>query len=265
MVALDLWVPHDSHPWLVAVLDAVLLTCAMSPALWFAVVRPLRRLFELRGRLLAGVFASQEQERARLARDLHDELGQHLTAILVSLRTVEQAHDLQQARERCRVVSEMGTACINEVRRLARGLRPTVLEDLGLAPALERLCEEFAVAHRLQLELSTDSTKGKRFNPAIEVCVYRVVQEALTNVARYAAAKIVTVKLIRTEQGLELAIHDDGRGFDVGARTRQSGSLGLVSMRERITLLGGRFVLFSRPGEGTTVQASIPCGEIIDE
>ena len=129
------------EPLPASLLDAGLLTLVVAPAVWALAVAPLRQLVESRGHLLRRLFASQEQERARIARDLHDGVGQQLTALRLGLRNVEEAEDLPVARERAHALRELAANAHDDVRRLAQGLGPGVLQDLGLVAALERLCE----------------------------------------------------------------------------------------------------------------------------
>lgn len=241
-----------------AVVDAAILTLVLAPALWLLVARPLQRLLASRGQLLSQLFDAQEEERARLARDLHDELGQHLTAILIGLRTVDDAPDLPQARERARGAAEAAAASLDKVRRIARGLRPTVLEDLGLIPAVERVCEEFRSVNGLPVELELGLSPGDRFSAQVEMCVFRVLQESLSNAARHAAPRSVRVELCRSAAGLDLVVTDDGRGFAITERA--GSSFGLHGMRERVELLDGRCEITSAPGRGTTIHAAIPLG-----
>ena len=239
-----------------ALIDSVLLTVVLAPALWLVVARPLQQLSASRGQLLGQLFDDQEQERARLAHDLHDELGQHLTAILIGLRTVEEAPDLAQARERARGASEAAAASLDKVRRIARGLRPTVLEDLGLSPAVERICEEFRSPGGVAVELTMELVPGERFSPQVEMCVFRVLQESLTNAVRHGSPRSVRVLLSRGPYGVSLTVSDDGRGFELSEKV--GSSFGLHGMRERVELLDGRWEVRSSPGHGTTIHASIP-------
>jgi len=176
--------------------DAVLLSAVMAPALWFVIVRPLRRVFQERGELLRRLFASQEAERNRLARDLHDELGQHLTAMPVGLRAMQDGADSEGTRHRAGELLRLTSHSLKEVRRLASGLRAGVLEDFGLQIAVERLCEDFNKAHGLPVTLTATLTPDRRFGPVLETTVYRLVQESLTNVARHAQARNIDVSLI---------------------------------------------------------------------
>lgn len=258
---LVLWaLPAPLHGrWAGALLDSVTLTLVLAPALWLLLVRPLQRLSALRGQLLRQLSDSQEQERSRLARDLHDELGQHLTAITVGVRTIEQAESLSQARERARAVAAAGTAGLNDVRRIARALRPTVLEDLGLATAVERLCEDFMSVHGVPVDLTMTLDPSRRFSAQVELCAFRVVQEALNNASKHAAAGRLVVRLEASGRALRLEVADDGRGFDANGPTGTW--FGLIGMRERVELQGGTFEVRSVPGSGTTIRAVIPATE----
>ncbi len=145
-----------------------------APAIWLLAVRPLRRLFEARGSLLKRLLDSQEQERVHLARDLHDGVGQNLTALLVGLRTIEEAGDLETASARARQLREIAATAHGEVRSLARGLRPVLLEELGPVAALERLCEEIERSHGAKVFIRYDPAKTRRLDPTQETALYRI-------------------------------------------------------------------------------------------
>ncbi len=249
------------HPLLDAFGDSFVLTLLLAPALWFLIVRPLRRLSASRGQLLAQLFDATEQERGRLARDLHDELGGHLTAILIGLRNVELAENIEQAKGRARLVAEAGAASLDKVRRIARALRPTALEDLGLTPALERLCDEYrgslaANTHRLSIDLMIDLHPDRRFSPQLEMCIFRVLQETLTNCARHANATSVTVHLTADQWSVQLAVTDNGCGFEPAKLL--GSSFGLSGMRQRVELLDGTCEVRSAKGLGTKVFVRLP-------
>lgn len=241
------------------VIDSTLLTVLLAPALWWLVVRPLQRLFEARGRLLGQVFQAQEDERARIARDLHDELGQQLTAIMIGLRTVQEAPTLQQGRERAATVSRIAADAIDSVRAISRGLRPAILEDLGLRPALDRLCEEFRSINDVDVTLTSDIPQGRRFAPAIETCIYRLLQESLTNAARHAHAAHVRVELSLIDHSVSLTVSDDGEGFNPAEVAPRSS--GLQGMKERVAMLDGELTVESKAGGGTRVTAHIPVAD----
>jgi signal transduction histidine kinase len=201
------------------------------------------------------VVTAQELERRRLARELHDETGQALTSILLGLKTVEEADDLGRVREAVASLRELTLATLQDVRRLAVELRPKALDDFGLVPALERLTDTFAEQTGLAVDfqplLAEDRLPGE-----VETALYRIVQEALTNIVKHAHAHNVSIVLARKQRSVSAVVEDDGAGFDV-SRTRDGG-LGLVGMRERVELIGGRLTVETRPGAGTTLVAEVP-------
>jgi signal transduction histidine kinase len=202
---------------------------------------------------LRRVVAAQELERRRLARELHDETGQALTSILLGLKPLEEA--LQKEENRAAIADLRGlvVATLQDVRRLAVELRPKVLDDFGLVPALERLTELFAEQTGITVDL--ESRAGVERLPAeVETAIYRIVQESLTNVVKHAHAKRVSVLVTRKAGALTAVVEDDGRGFDA---TSSADGFGLEGMRERVALLDGRLVVES--GEaGTTLVAEVP-------
>lgn len=249
----------ERHPILEAVVDTTLLTCMLAPALWYLVVRPIQRLSLSRGQLLAQLFDAQEQERGRIARDLHDELGQQLTAMLVTLQAVKQSSTLEEARERAQLATDSGAAGLREVRRIARGLRPMVLEDLGLRPAIERLCEEFRASSGPTIDLQFEPPElGRRYTPTLEMAAFRVAQESITNAVRHSGATRIGVLLAADDGKLRLRIEDDGRGIDPA---RLESSFGLAGIRERVEAVDGRIDVRSIEGVGTTILAVFPVSE----
>lgn len=252
--------PGAGHgPLLDGLLDAFALTLIAAPALWYLTVFPLRRLFEARGTLLRRLFESQEQERAHVARDLHDGVGQQLTTLLVGLRGIADAPDLAHASALARELREVASSAHADVRQLARGLRPLLLEELGLVAALERLCEDFERSHGVKATFRADTGAGRRSEPAAEAALYRIAQEALSNVARHARAHSVEVELVREDDATRLRVRDDGRGFELpDAAPRGDGGFGLGSMRERAFLLGGELRIATQRGGGTTLEVRVP-------
>lgn len=238
-----------------SLIDSLALVAALCPALWLLVVRPLRRLVSERGALLSRTLTIQEEERARLARDLHDELGQAQTAVLLGLRSVANARTLDEARDRAASVHEIAVGAVESTRRMARGLSPSVLTDFGLSEAVERVCEDVSSATGIDITRAID-TGTERLDPSIEIAAYRVVQEALTNAIKHANATAVSVRLRLERERLILDIIDNGRGMpDPG----DAGSgLGLAGMRQRVLVLGGEFRVTSGPVSGTTIRATIP-------
>jgi signal transduction histidine kinase len=204
---------------------------------------------------LLRVVTAQEAERRRLARELHDETGQALTSILLGLRAVEEAHGEADMRDALASVRELVRSTLQDVRRLAVELRPSALDDFSLVPALERLTSSFATQTGIDVDLEA-TLPGARLPSEVETALYRLVQEALTNVVKHARASRVSVVLTRKGDAVSVVVEDDGVGFEA-ARARSEG-LGLVGMRERVALLGGRLAIESRPGAGTTFVAEVP-------
>lgn len=216
--------------------------------------------------LLAQIIAAQEAERARVSRDLHDQIGQSLTSVLLGQRLVLDALDAldgdpegSEAQARAEEVRILVAEALNEVRRLAFELRPIVLDDIGLVAAVQRLTTDLAERHKFDLRVDLGGlSDDTRLPTEIETVVYRIVQEALTNVTRHAGAAQVRVSLTVANGQLRAEIVDDGAGFDpTGVRRR---SLGLTGMSERATLAGGRLEVASAPGAGTTVRLELPVG-----
>ena len=203
---------------------------------------------------LRRVVAGQEVERRRLARELHDETGQALTSILLGLRAVDEAGNRDDVAKAVADLRELVVATLQDVRRLAVQLRPKVLDDFGLVPALERLAQAFSESSGIGVEL--EATVGEaRLPTEVETTVYRIVQEALTNVVKHAQATEVSILLVRRDGLLTAVLEDNGAGFDPGAVT--SDSLGLEGMRERVALHDGRLTIETAPGSGTTLRVEV--------
>lgn len=255
--------PVKSDSPFMGVLDALVLTAILCPAVWWLVVRPLRSLVEERGVLLTRLFRAQEEERTRLARDLHDELGQQLTVVLLGMRAAEQAPTVEEARQRIDVARQAVTGSLEAARRIARGLSPSVLTDFGLTVAVDRLCESVRAAGVIEIERDPGAALP-RLRPEVEIAAYRVVQEAVTNAARHSGAKRVRVSLELDGDSLKLGVRDDGRGFGESEGGGGGGGgggpsgLGMQGMRERVHLLGGAWRSACDAASGTTIEASIP-------
>jgi signal transduction histidine kinase len=206
---------------------------------------------------LRRVVEGQELERARLARELHDETGQALTSILLGLRRVEDAKDADAAREAARELRPQIVETLQNVRRLAVELRPSALDDFGLVPALERLTGSFAESSGIAVDLEA-STGEDRLSPEVETALYRIVQEALTNVRRHANAAHATVRLRFGADALEVSIDDDGASSTVAPK---SAGYGLRGIRERVAMLGGAVSAGPREQGGYRVSAILPYPE----
>jgi signal transduction histidine kinase len=196
----------------------------------------------------------QELERRRLARELHDETGQALTSILLGLRTLEESGG-EDVGDAVGDLRELVVQTLQDVRRLAVELRPTALDDFGLGAALERLTSTFSEQTGTTVEF--ESRLGdKRLPSDVETVLYRIVQEALTNVVKHAQAEHVSIVLQRKGDGVTAVIEDDGRGF--AGNQREDGGLGLVGMKERVELVNGRLKIESAVGAGTTLVVEVP-------
>ncbi len=217
-----------------------------------------RKLKELAGSLIDLI----EKERNMMALKLHDELGQAIVAIngeILFLETQIESCE-NEAKETLATIKEQLKELTQNVRELSYSIHPAVLDDLGLRPALSSYIEKFIESDDLHVELVTTGFDGKLVgNEALTM--YRVAQEALTNVVRHAEARNVTVRVIRGYPDLIMAVEDDGRGFVSGGEESRGQGLGIINMRERLRGMGGRFRIISAPGKGTRIRASIPMEE----
>jgi PAS domain S-box-containing protein len=207
--------------------------------------------------LLEHTLSAQEEERRRIARELHDEAGQLLTALLVGLRTLEDARKLTDVKAQGQRLREITAQAIDEVGRLARGLHPTVLDDHGLGVALSRYVTEYTKSHNIAVDLMLNELDSSDLPPAVQIALYRILQEALTNVARHSGAKTVSIRFARLGTVLEVAVVDDGCGFDAKAVAVSSHRLGIQSMRERAAMLGGT-LSFTSQRKGTKILVQVP-------
>jgi signal transduction histidine kinase len=212
--------------------------------------------------LLRRLKEAEETERARFSRELHDRLGQELTALKLGLGMLQKepslAPDLQVGVKK---LADLTTGLMRQTHRLAWELHPPVLDDLGLETALRRFTDEWSAYNGVPVDWHSDGVEERRLPLEIETTLYRVTQEALTNVARHAHATRVSVLLERRSGHVSLILEDDGSGFDADAMLRASGAgggLGLLGMRERVTLAGGTLDIESRLGSGTTLFVRLP-------
>ena len=216
--------------------------------------------------LVRRLVTAQEDERARIARDMHDLVGQQLTALRLSLERHEARcaaalgddSDLQKARS---IVQEMD----KQLDFIAWELRPAALDDLGLGVALSRYVQSWSTHHGVRAEFRAVGLDGERLGPATETTFYRIAQEALNNVAKHAAASRVDVIVERRDGAAVLVIEDDGVGFNPAEKDETASGMGLIGMRERASLIGASLLVESSPGEGTTIfvrqAASATAGE----
>ena len=207
------------------------------------------------------ILQAQEEERRRISRELHDEVGQSLTAISVGLATLRN-NGAAKSGNFSRTIA--GTQCLLEgtmetVHRFARELRPAMLDELGLLPALRSHVKNFSEHTGLRVHLNADST-AERLNSEQKIAVFRIAQESLTNVAKHARASRVTISLHPANDGICLEIADNGKSFRAGpgSAAKQKQRLGLLGMQERVRLVNGQFSVRPEPGRGTTVRVTLP-------
>ncbi|MGI6451166.1 MAG: HAMP domain-containing protein [Desulfitobacteriia bacterium] len=224
-----------------------------------ALVRELMRNEQTRQELLKKVITAQEDERIRISRELHDETGQSLTSLTIGLKLLEdEINDPKQVQ----AISEMrnlASTTLKEVHRLAVELRPTVLDDIGLIPAIERFVQTYARNYNIDIDFHVQNKNKERLSGEVETALYRIVQEGLTNIVKYAKAKNVSVLLDIKDSGVKLIVEDDGVGFEADkVEYSEDRHLGIAGMKERTLLLNGTFTIESGQGQGTTIYACIP-------
>ena len=203
------------------------------------------------------VVEAQELERRRLARELHDETGQALTSILLGLKALEERMADRASRSAAEELRDLVVSTLQDVRRLAVELRPSALDDFGLVAALERLTASFTEQTGISVDFQT-ALADERLPGEVETALYRIVQESLTNVVKHARARRVSILLARKGGIVKAVVEDDGQGFDEATQTGDG--YGLVGMRERLALLGGRLEVESGRDAGTTIAAEVPVG-----
>ncbi len=218
---------------------------------------------KLQSILLNKMIEVQEEERRKISRELHDETSQSLTSIIVGLRMLSEQIDDPEKRERIVLMRNLVAKTLDDVHRLALELRPVLLDDLGLVAAAERHIENYSRQYGITVEVDFAGLSKARFKPEVEITLYRILQETLTNIGKHAKATHVRVGLKKTREKIKLAITDNGVGFDAYALNSLSAanSLGIHGMRERVSLLAGTFNIQSARGAGTTVAVEIPLAE----
>jgi signal transduction histidine kinase len=207
---------------------------------------------ELR-KLSSRLVTAQEEERRNLSRELHDEIGQSMSAMLVELGRLEAAPDSETRGERLASVRRLAESSVGMVRNMALLLRPSMLDDLGLIAALRWQAREVTRRSGLKVKMAADDIT-EDLPDTYRTCLYRVVQEALNNCAQHSQATQVRVVVHRDQDGLQVTVQDDGIGFEP---SREKG-MGLLGMEERVERLGGRFSINSKPGSGTILRIQLP-------
>jgi signal transduction histidine kinase len=218
-----------------------------------------------RALLLRQVITAQEDERMRIARELHDETGQSLSALILGLDVARLIvrEDIQKADAHLQDIQEIAKGLLQNTRRLVADLRPSLLDDLGLVPAIAWYGEQRLNPIGIQLHLQEEGLQ-MRLPRAMETALFRIVQEALTNVARHAQATEVSVTWNCQENAITLKIADNGRGFDpllLRSDDIEGKGLGLRGMQERVEILGGQFSLQAAPGQGTCIVVWVPISQ----
>ncbi|MBL8541090.1 MAG: sensor histidine kinase [Betaproteobacteria bacterium] len=249
----SLWEQHKLV--ILSTVGIVLLQAALIAGL--LVQRARARRAESKSAALAGhLLTAHEDERRRLARELHDDMTQRLARLAIDAARIERGASVAPAEGIARSLREELVRLSEDVHALSYRLHPSVLDELGLAAALQAECDRLSRQASIAVEVDVrDLPQPLPREPAL--CLFRVAQEALRNIARHAQAHAAVVSLAAFDGGLQLAVRDDGRGFDA-ARSNERPSLGQMSMRERVRLLGGKLDIESAPGHGTTVVAWVP-------
>jgi len=225
--------------------------------------------------LSGGMIHAQEEERQRIARELHDDTGQVLTLLLIRLKLLEAQPGAEVIADQIGELRALVSSAIDQVRRLALNLRPPTIDQLGLLPSLRSLVTTFAENTQIEVKLDLPRGAAIHLSPEHTIAIYRVVQEALTNVAKHASAQHVTVTMEATAGALQVTIRDDGRGFAPEAVPGQNGhsarkgesvaGVGLFGMEERARLAGGTLKVQSAPGLGTAVTLRAPLDDMPSE
>lgn len=254
--------PHASR-LLESAIDSVILTLLVAPMLWWTIVRPLREIIRLRTQFLTDLFAQIECDRRQTAHELHDGVGQSLTLLISGLRSAKSCRANRECSGRVDEFQRLAESALAEVRRLSMGLRPSLLDDLGLAPALERMIEDVRAHRAIDIALTMNLLDSKRLSDQVATAIFRIVQEALTNVVKHSQATAATVVVKQIEGAIHVEVRDNGRGIeDARLSAVPPGHLGLRGMQERAALLGGRLSLDSGNGRGTCITVTIPTGDV---
>jgi len=227
-----------------------------------ASARLLERTQEELAAATAQAFRSQEEERERIARDLHDDFAQRLALLQIEIEGIEQSlpAEFREAQKRGfgsvrQSLEKLG----NNLRELSHHLHPSILDHLGLPNALRQLGGDFRDRHAMEVRVTWRNIP-QSVPPPVSLALYRIAQEALTNVSKHAAGASVKIVLTGSRRGLDLSIRDSGSGFDI-KNVKAGGGLGLISMAQRAGLLGGTFELHSEPGQGTQIRVRVPLSQ----
>jgi signal transduction histidine kinase len=221
----------------------------------------LRREMAERETLRRKLLHAQEEERRRIARELHDQMGQNLTALNVGLKSLLDYHSRQGLGNRVQRLQELATQTARDLHRVAVELRPAALDELGLVKAVRALADVWSAQHGIEVDFEAGQYQPARISSEIETILYRIIQEALNNVAKHSGATRVALVLRRTVDHVEAIIEDNGQGFDPNMASQSgngSSRLGLLGIQERLELVGGSLHLESAPGCGATLIVRVP-------
>lgn len=224
-------------------------------------LQELREKERVRGLLLTKVVTAQEEERRRISRELHDQIGQLLTALLIQLQLLERDLSEPSLLERLKVLKQLAEEISSHLHHIAWELRPPALDELGLIAALERVTEEWSKRFNIPCEFITNGSVNGEVQPEMAIGVFRIVQEALTNIAKHAKASNARVSIQQEDSELVVTVEDNGVGFKVSEILKhpdENKRLGLLGMMERAAMLSGTLTIDSKPGKGTRVQVRIP-------
>ena len=218
---------------------------------------------ELRSVFLNKIITVQEEERKRISRELHDETSQSLTSIIVGLRMLAEQVQSSEDKEKILKIRDLAVTTLEAVHHIAVELRPVLLDDLGLVAAAKKYIENYAKQYEISLHIDFSNLSRERFSPEVEITLYRILQEALTNIVKHAQATEVWVSLNKRQDKLMLMIQDNGVGFDTKMvkNTHSRTCLGIYGIGERVALVEGTFTITSVIGEGTKLSVEIPLGE----
>jgi signal transduction histidine kinase len=251
--------PAECGETCAAVADSCLLTLIVAPVLWMIAVLPIQRLGQSRTYFLRRALTSQEEERQRITQDLHDGIGQSLTSLLLGLRAMEETTADANVRQHAESLRKMGAGIHEDLRRIVRGLRPAILDQLGLVAAIEQLVDEVRNAGISTVEFSAAGLKGLRLSADLESTAFRIVQEAISNSVRHSSATHLEISMNVVKDALALRVADNGQGFEGSTILNGgNGSYGLLGIRERAMIAGGRAEIQTSPGAGTIVSAHLP-------
>lgn len=223
-------------------------------------IREISQKEQMRSQLLAQVLSAQEDERKRIARELHDDTSQSLTSLMVELKAAENATSLAEIKPRLAQLRSLVHQTLQAVHNMAIELRPNALDDLGLVAALRKYVADFISKNGIHVDLQVGEAARRRFPADMETAAYRITQEALANVVRHANARNISIVVDFQDSVFTLIVEDDGVGFDLSEASRSSPEhrLGLFGMYERASLVGGRLVIESQPQQGTSIFLEVP-------